>query len=298
MHVLTSTLLRQHSFTPSWITSAIDIPSGIIIDCQFTTTSSAPIYLSSLTCYDGKVSISFTQGDSVCAYADNLSWSSITPLTVLGDVLSATVETGRIPTANINKTFAPGAAEVTSSHINVVASPLTNTGELHIIQDGVDTKHNFSGDLTVNLGGSLQGDCTSGSLVISMTDSDYLDYTRIGTDVIRNSAKVTSINGVATDSGNLSINVYYQGVLLPVIRRADNWIELDSSWIPFCPGFEDILDSYIAPDTHIGYLPLDDLYDSTGRNTLLAVNKLYGKPGDQTLGLTDIDPMVDGINSK
>lgn len=295
--VLPSTLLQQQSFNPDWVISDSTVPTGIVISCQFTTTDNSAIYLRSMSVKDQTLTIVFSQGDAdgVCAYISTQTSGSVLPMVVSGSVLSATVEIGVIPSKDFMANFTD--ALVNDAYINVVniAQPRQNT--VTIVQDGLSSEHVLDSDLSITVGDKLTGefDAETGELTISMASEDYLDFTQLGDAIIFPDTEISAINGVKAKDGVISVNIYNDGALVPVIQKAPNWVELDNSPnISFCPNFVDTLDSHIAPTTHIGYYPLDDAYTDKGRDTSVLLNNEYGGFGiGESTKLLEVDENVD-----
>lgn len=302
--ILPSTLIQQQSFAPDWIlkNGSSIIPTGIITACQITTTSTAPVFLQELSYGDNSLHIVFMQNGVLCAYGtlSSTNESNIVALNVDNYCLSATVELGSIPMNY--KTYTNIGAEINPSYIRVVRNPDTKNSprKLTIIQDDLNTTVDITQNIEVKLSDNLKGEYidVDNKLSISMSEEDYLDYTELGNTVIKTDTRLNTINGVKPKAGKVTINIYNNGKLLPVSNIADNWLELDGSDIPFCPSFVDVIDNYIAPTTHIGYLPLDDMYDDNNgipvRNTEKAEEWIYGNMNNTSgVGLTDIDTQVD-----
>lgn len=302
--ILPSTLLQQQSFKPDWVISSGDFPSYLIISIQFTTTSNAPIYLDSINVKDGFLSISFSQDENTCAFGQTDKKLSIIPLEVMGSVLSATIETGIIPPEDINISLKD--AIVNSSYINVVSKSKREVSHVTINQDG-DTSELELLD-NVNIQPSAAFNCVydknTCTLTISMSDSEYLNYTRLDSDIIIPDTDISTINGVKANNGKISINIYNEGKLVPVKKLASNWVELrNSDTISFCQNSYDLVDKYISPNSHVDYHPLDDMYDVQDstyiRNTEKTLNLSYGGLGVGTkVGLFDVDINVDNNSNK
>lgn len=297
--ILPSTLLQQQSFNPEWIISDDRIPTGIVISCQFTTTSTAPITLSVLSIQQGDLTIVFSQGNNICA-SMTAQQGGIYPMAVRGNVLSATIEIGVIPTTDITLNFVD--AIVNDSYISVVAPHETRQNKVVIIQDGITTEHEMSSDVELILDDRLNTQYDEGTrnLTISMSDEAYMDFTQLGNDIIIPEVEISTVNGVRAKDGVIVVNIYNDGALVPVLQRAPNWVELDNSDnITFCPDFIDTLDSYIAPSTHIGYFPLDDAYNGDSRDTSRLNNFRYGGFGvGSSVTLTSVDNNIDSEEAK
>lgn len=306
--VLPSTLIQQQSFSPDWIlkNGSIIIPTGIIVACQITTKSSYPIFLQELSYKDNSIHIVFTQNNALCAYGTvTTTTNRIAALSVDNDALSATIEIGSIPTTP--KSYTNINARINPSYIRVVRNPsIKNTPrKLTIIQDNLNTTIDITQNVNVKISNNLKGEYIEdeGKLSVSMPDESYLDYTELGNTIIKTDNMLHTINGVKPNkTGNITINIYNSGKLLDVSKIEskidENWLELDGTDVPFCPSFIDIIDNYISPTTHIGYLPLDDLYDYNNgipvRNTEKAESWIYGSMSNTGgVGLTSIDPLVD-----
>lgn len=312
-----ATKLQQQSYMPDWLLGArVPIPAGIVVACQVTTTSNAPVILKELSCVHGELRLMFTQNSEICASGVFTRSREILPLHTAGNVVSATIETGIIPASDIKYTDIDG--QLNPSYVRVVSSGRTGNGHKRIvtIQDGVSSITDITQDIDIKTSSNLRCDVdqTSGTLTISMPNDEKLDYIKLGYGVIKHNTLLNTINGVRpTANGNISINIYSSGKLLPASgvtaqssnanngNRVVNWVKIDGSGIPFCPEAVDIIDSYVAPDTHPGYLPLDDLYEcapdnpkSCVRATEKADDYDYGGfNGGGTVGLTQVDPNID-----
>lgn len=304
--ILPSTLIQQQSFNPDWVISDDTIPTGVVISCQFTTTSTSPIYLSSMSISYGSLSIVFSQDDIVCATVTTQQGGVIIPMEINSSILSATIEIGVIPTTSIVKNFTN--AVVNATYINVVSVDKRKQNKLIISQDGVVTEYVLTSDLELSTRDTLDVhyNANNGEVSISMSAENYLDFTQLGDTIISPDAEINTINGIKSKNGVIKINVYNDGALIPVKYKCKckgkceckelNWVELENSPdITFCPDFVDILDRYIAPSTHIGYCPLDDAYTEGGkRDTSLLLDHAYGGLGvGNKVKLTEVDETID-----
>lgn len=297
MRILPSTLMRQQSFCPLWLTNTVNIPSGFITDCQFTTTSTEKISIRRIANIDGDVDIVFTQGSDICAYGKINNAPATVVLNVANSVLSATLEVAELPGIGTSIELEVEESCVNPALVNVVNTTTPSEFNLILVQDGIKTQSVVDKNISVILEGNLTGDLDmAGGLVINLPDEELINFTKVGAEVIAPKAVITSVNGVSPRSGHIDISIQHEGSLLPATRRADNWVELDSTFIPFCPGFSDTIDTYISPKSHSGYLPLDDVYDKkTGRrNTELILGDKYGDPtSEEKQDLMSIDTNID-----
>lgn len=300
IHVLPSTLLQQQSFYHDWVIGDhIDMLGGVIISCQVTTTSASPVMLSAMTYNSGEMSIVLTQDGEPCAYGSTHDSNSIVRLTVNNSATSATIETGFIPRVSYNCTFKN--ARINPSYVNVIKKERTIGRALIIKQDDYTTRYELAQDIPVKLSNNLDGAIDGGTLTISMSDEEYLAYTKLGDDIIKPTRGIRTINGVRPKDGVINIDIYHEGQKLSVASVKENWCELGGSTIPFCPSFVDPIDSYLAPYTHVGYLPLDDMYpDGSNRKTEVAERLKYGwdlksldNPSSGKFNLFDIDSNID-----
>lgn len=298
--LLPSTLVQQQSFNPDWIISNTPIPTGVVVSCQFTTVSDSAIYLSSLSVTDGVLSLVFTQGQQLCASVTTMGSGLVLPMDVHGTVTSASIEIGVIPSTNTVLNFTD--AFVNSAYVNVVSDQNSKDSRLIITQDSERLEYALDGDLSLILDPRLDAvyDETTKTLTISMSDEDYMLFTQLGNDIITPDTMISMINGVRSKDGTIAVNIYNDGKLIPVELKADNWIELQNDGnISFCPDFVDVLDSYIAPTTHIGYYPLDDAYDKDNKRDtgLLLLTDAYGGfNGGERVDLVEEDRNIDMVS--
>lgn len=294
--ILPSTLLQQQSYNPDWVIGSTAIPTGIVVSCQITTMSHSPIYLSSFTVSSEGLSIVFSQDDIPCAYGVVARGSSIVSLTTQATVLSATLELGAIPHKDIS--INARDLRVNPYYVNVVSTTGSSKNSLTIVQDEYSNTYELNSDIDIALSDNIEGTYNedTGELVLSMSPEDYLDFTQIGGDILVPDNSVSNINGVRAKNGKIKINIYNSGVPVLVHQLAANWASIEHNGpISFCPDYIDILDNYISPSMHIGYYPLDDVYNDAGqRDTSLIEDRSYG---GFTLGnkckLTDIDENID-----
>lgn len=298
MRVLPSTIYQQQSFDPDWILDSFGVPAGLVTGCQFTTTSASPIYLRSLRKDSAGVSLVFAQDAKLCAYVTVSPGSDITAMRVEPPILSATVETLATTSVSDEDIIYTGNVEVNPTYIDVVTES-ANSGDkipiIHITNTGYSRDVEVREDINIRLSDNLSGDYDNGVLTISMSDLEYENYRRLSNDIIAPPLYVTNINGLSSKSGNIGMTILLDGKMMKTNKLADNWIELDSSDESFCPALVDIIDTYISPSTHLGYLPLDDIYVDGVRNTdvLVSHDKKYGNPSNPNLSLTDVDPDID-----
>ena len=301
-------LIRQLWF----IGDCADMPTGLFSGMQFTTTNESPIYIKSITIEDGKISISFTQkshdsSNNLCAHIDKAaSWSTVEAETH-EDVLSATIELRDIPILEYSREF--DNLRVNPKYVNVVWNKPIQLNNLNILQDALYSSYDLYNDVNITIDKKFTSvyDSTDGVLTIDMEESSkglfIAELPRLTIEpVIFN-----RVNGVKSDTGRIQIDIYIDGEKLPAKMKGANWVELDSSHITMCPEFVDTLDNYIAPNTHEGYLPLDDMYTKENiRDTAAALLHTYGafldgpitsttdlKLTGTGVDLTDIDPLVD-----
>lgn len=301
--ILPSTLLQQQSFNPEWVISDELVPTGVVISCQFTTVSSDPITLSSLSVRNRVLTIVFSQGGNICA-SITTQRSGVYPLVVYGGVLSATLEVGIIPPEDVVFNFSD--AVINDLYVNIVATYKATPGRLTITQDGDATDYEVTSDINLVIDRRLttQYDDVTRALTISMPADDYLSFLQLGNSVLMPESEISTINGVRSKNGVITIDIYNEGALVPVNCMESNWVELkNSDGISFCPGAVEALDLYIAPSTHAGYFPLDDAYNEKGvRDTeLLLANsaQIYGGfTGGMQVQLMQVDPTIDVIKKE
>jgi hypothetical protein len=282
-----------------------NMPAGLFAGMCFTTTSESPIYIKSLTIKDSNLSVVFSQGGSngsdICAYADMVpGWTHVVA-TVDKDVLAASIETAYIPMVEYSESFSN--LRVSPLFINVVSIQDIRDNVLVINQDNYSIPYDITEDMGIVFDSPLKAQITdNGEVIVGIDDVDIIQLKQEETRVIITQEMFSEVNGVSTNSGIINIDISIEGERIPARAIAANWVELDTSGLTLCPEFVDTLDSYIAPDTHEGYLPLNDMYDKSGqRDTVQAELFTYGKFSDdgkiQSIGVSlfDVDPNVDCV---
>lgn len=298
--ILPSTLVRQQSFSQHWLTGkAIDIPSGLIIGIQVTTDSAVMVALGSITTSDkGELSMSLVVDGKLAAHCSGVRGSSIESLVVVEghSILSATIETG-----HITRDYTSGPmTDVYISPEFITVFPRINNSRKSIVvnQDGEATRYDMQEDreLTIDpyFSTTVSGE---GEVTIGIDDDTHKYLTDEINSIEKSDNAIKVINGVTPKDGAIAVNVYYNGIALPVIKEADNWVIIDSSMFKLCAITQDMIDSILSPTAHSGYLPLDDLYDEDKvRNTAIAEEWEYGGFIDgNKISLFSIDTNIDGV---
>ena len=297
IHTLPSTLLQQQSFIPDWIKGDIaDLPAGLIVSIQITTSSLSDIYLKSIVFSNDELQISFEQNGKICAYGTFSKDSYIVSLQTKDAVYSCTIEFGIFPATEFSLIFKN--AYIDRYYVNVISDINPCSNYLEIKNNQQESVIQLENNLEIELQGCLEGeyDNENKTLRISMPDECYTDFKQLGNSVIKPSNYLTAINGISSNTGVIYVNITYKGKPLKIDSVSPNWVEINEPDISICPDYEDELDNYISPFNHIEYRPLDDLYTEEGvRNCDKASEFLYGGLGGvgEPVGLFDIDTNID-----